>query len=113
MKKYLTIGPLGQQEIRSGAVVPNGATKLSEEDYEKLLSGTHTWDGSQTVPYVAPPPTPEEIAEVASVLAKAKLADIDLRSIRAIREYIVAQPDAPTILKDRDAEAAVERGKLP
>lgn len=44
--------------------------------------------------------------------AKAALADIDLRSIRAIREYIVAQPDAPTVLKDREAEATVERAKM-
>lgn len=43
---------------------------------------------------------------------KAKLADIDLRSIRAIREYLAAKPDAPQVLKDREAEAAVERAKL-
>lgn len=43
---------------------------------------------------------------------KAKLADIDLRSIRAIREYLAAKPDAPKVLKDREAEAATERAKL-
>lgn len=59
-----------------------------------------------------PPPTPEEIAAVASMLAKAKLAEIDLRSIRAIREYLAAKPDAPQVLKDREAEAVAERAKL-
>lgn len=43
---------------------------------------------------------------------KAKLADIDLRSIRAIREYLAAKPDAPKVLKDREAEATLERAKL-
>lgn len=43
---------------------------------------------------------------------KAKLADIDLRSIRAIREYLAAKPDAPQVLKDRETEATLERAKL-
>lgn len=42
-------------------------------------------------------------------VVKAKLAYIDLRSIRAIREYIAAKPDAPTELKDLQAEAVAER----
>lgn len=40
---------------------------------------------------------------------KAKLAEIDLRSIRSIREYIAAKADAPTELKDLQAEAVAER----
>ena len=45
-------------------------------------------------------------------VAKAKLAEIDLRSIRSIREYIAAKADAPKVIKDREAEAEVERAKL-
>ena len=93
MKKYITIGPLGQQEIRTGAVVPNGATQLSDVDYEKLRSGTHTWDGTQTIPYVAPPPTPEELAAVAAqealIAAKAK-AKADT-VVQYLRERTVAE----------------------
>lgn len=44
--------------------------------------------------------------------AKAKLAEIDLKSIRGIREWIVSQPTAPQILKDCDSLASVERVKL-
>lgn len=44
--------------------------------------------------------------------AKAELAAIDLASIRAIREYIVSKPDAPPILKDREAAAVAARAKL-
>lgn len=59
-------------------------------------------------PVPEPPPTPEQLA----AQAKAKLADIDMRSIRAIREYLAAKPDAPQVLKDREAEAVAERVKL-
>ena len=43
---------------------------------------------------------------------KAKLREIDIASIRALREYVAAQPDAPKLVKDKEAEAAVERGKM-
>lgn len=51
-------------------------------------------------------------AEQAAQAIKDKLAAIDIASVRAIREYIAAKPDAPKELKDREAEAVVERGKL-
>ena len=34
---------------------------------------------------------------------KAKLVEIDLRSIRAMREYIAAKPDATKEIRDREA----------
>lgn len=43
---------------------------------------------------------------------KAKLSDIDLRSIRAIREYIASKADAPQVLKDLEAKAIAERQML-
>ena len=43
---------------------------------------------------------------------KQALNGIDMKSIRAIREWIVKQPDAPLYLKDYDAQAAGERMKL-
>lgn len=52
--------------------------------------------------------TPDEIDRA----ARDKLSAIDMASIRAMREYIAARADAPAILKTRDAEAAIERGKL-
>ncbi len=58
------------------------------------------------IPY--PEPTPEQIAAE----AKAKLREIDIASIRALREYVAAQADAPQTIKDREAAAIAERGKL-
>ena len=44
--------------------------------------------------------------------AKAALLEIDLASVRALREYVAAKPDAPQILKDREQAAANERAKI-
>ena len=40
---------------------------------------------------------------------KAKLLDIDMQSIRSIREWMVNQPDCPSILKTHEANAQAER----
>ena len=44
--------------------------------------------------------------------ARLKLQAIDRGSIRAMREWVSKQADAPQVLKDREAEAIVERAKL-
>ena len=43
---------------------------------------------------------------------KQTLAEIDLTSIRSLREWIVKQADAPQILIEKEAEAVAEREKL-
>lgn len=45
--------------------------------------------------------------------AKAKLNDIDLKSIRSIREYIASKPDAPQFIKDYEVQANAERSRIP
>jgi hypothetical protein len=40
------------------------------------------------------------------------LAEIDLKSIRSIREWIAKQTDAPQYLKDYEAQAIEARAKL-
>ena len=54
------------------------------------------------------PPTAEQIASE----ARAKLREIDIASIRALREYVASQADAPQNVKDRESAAIAERGKL-
>ena len=44
---------------------------------------------------------------------KAALAAIDLKSIRSLREWLAAQPDAPQFIKDHETAAIAERAKLP
>ena len=44
--------------------------------------------------------------------AKARLAEIDLKSIRSLREWLAAREDAPEFIKTHEAEAIAERAKL-
>jgi hypothetical protein len=44
--------------------------------------------------------------------AEATLKEIDLKSIRSMREWIAKQPDAPVYLTAYEAEAVAEREKL-
>lgn len=69
------------------------------------------------------PLTQEEIAdaiahsdvekiEQADTAARASLKEIDLQSIRAIREYIAGLPNSPAALKTLNDAAVIERTKL-
>jgi hypothetical protein len=43
---------------------------------------------------------------------KRELREIDIKSIRSIREYITSKADAPQYLKDYEAQAIEKRGKI-
>lgn len=43
---------------------------------------------------------------------KGQLLEIDLKSVRALREYIAAQADAPQYIKDKELAAQTTRAKL-
>lgn len=57
-------------------------------------------------------PSNVETNEEHNARVKARLAAIDLASIRGIREYIAAQPNAPQLLRDREAQVAQVREAL-
>jgi hypothetical protein len=56
----------------------------------------------------------ENSAAVAAAEAAiiANLREIDVSSIRAIREFLVTLPDAPQHLQDHEEQAKIERAKL-
>lgn len=64
--------------------------------------------------------TEQELADEAAAKAieeendavKRELREIDIASVRSLREYISAQPDAPQFLKDKENAAKAERDKL-
>lgn len=89
------------------AIYLNQAPTIHTEAYLAWVAAGNTADSADP-PIPEPPPPPKDLVAE----AKAKLADIDLRSIRAIREYIAAQTDAPKVLKDREAEAVQAREYL-
>jgi len=43
---------------------------------------------------------------------KQELCEIDLASVRSLREYIASKVDAPQVLKDHEADAILKRGEL-
>lgn len=63
------------------------------------------WDGERIVAKPAVQVPQDDIV-------MARLREIDAASIRALREWVAKQPDAPQIIKDREAEAQAEREKL-
>ena len=54
----------------------------------------------------------KRLAVEVEVQAKAKLAEIDIKSIRGLREWAAKQADAPQALKDFESQAIAEREKL-
>lgn len=67
---------------------------------------TYKWNGEEWV-------IDEEIIKAKEAeLAKANLVDIDLKSIRSIREWVASQENAPQFIKDYEAEAITERAKI-
>jgi len=73
---------------------------------------TITGEVTQVKDSVIPPKTQSQIDTEKSAQAKVALTTIDATSIRAIREWIISQPTAPQLLKDKEAAAIIERGKL-
>lgn len=59
-----------------------------------------------------PAKTAAELQAIENEKAKAALLEVDLASIRALREWVAAQPTAPQVLKDREALAVTERAKI-
>lgn len=97
----------------------NGAffSLAAPEDFTSIGDGPTRdavlrWIAAGNTPVALPPPTQAELDLPAKNAIKAKLAEIDLKSIRAIREYIASRIDAPTILKNHEAEAQNERAKI-
>lgn len=59
-----------------------------------------------------PPKTAAELEAEDSATARSELAALDQASIRDIRAYIAALPDAPQTLKEREAAAVAARARV-
>lgn len=84
-----------------GALPPSDAIEVPDPPSH----AAQKWNGAEWLARVL---TQAEINED----AKDALVALDMGSIRALREYIAAQPDAPQILKDKDNAAKAERLKM-
>lgn len=89
----------GRREYCVEFEIPAGYTLLPPGDNQ-------TWNGSKWVD------DPEKIKNAVNQAAKAALVGIDMQSVRAIREWLVSQSDAPQILKQHENDAKAERAKI-
>lgn len=89
----------GQRVTCGEFEIPAGYTTLVPGENE--MWGGKKWE-----------PDPEKIKAATAAIAQAELIQIDLQSIRAIREWITAQPNAPKILKQYENDAKQKREKL-
>lgn len=53
-----------------------------------------------------------KVAEIQAEEAKKKLAEIDLASIRSLREYVATKEDAPQFIKEYEQQAMEELVKM-
>jgi len=99
---------------QDGGYLLNGALSVPKDNENRHYKIIKKWIDEGNTPdpqYTAEELAAKEAAE-ANAAAKAELKKIDIDSIRAIREYIASKPDAPQIIKDREALAVLERAKL-
>ena len=78
----------------------------TDKEVPQRPDSTYKWNGKEWV-------IADEIIKAQEVdRAKTKLIEIDLKSIRSIREWIAKQDTAPQYLKDVEVEAVIEREKI-
>ena len=90
---------LAEQQGKEYGTVYNDAESLLDEDKVTLGLMTQTeYD--------------EKLKEQENAQIKAELSEIDIKSIRSIREYISKQANAPEYLKQYEIEATEKRLKI-
>lgn len=111
----MKIGPTFYDELRAAGATTEIAWSPEPGHIEYAPSVTPAQRAAVEAVLAAHDPVASQAAHerrLANDAVKARLRDIDIASVRALREYIAAKADAPQPLKDREAEAATERGKL-
>lgn len=80
------------------------------------LQANETMHDGDALPDIETLHDPVTISEMEVAAAndqtKARLREIDLKSIRSLREWLAAREDAPEFIKTHEAEAIAERAKL-
>lgn len=99
----------------------NGYTKIYDVGDNISVNGDYTKDkevqewitnGGAVEPFETQAEIDARVIAEANQVIYQELEDLDRQSIRALREYIASLPDAPQILKDREAAATIVRRKI-
>lgn len=103
-------------EAIHGKRVPVDAVDIADAEYAALMlaqsQGKVIVSGEFGPVAVAPTKTTAELDAEQTEAAKRRLKEIDDASIRSIREWLAAQPDAPQFVKNHEAAAIAERSKI-
>lgn len=89
---------VGLSQDGEGAITITYEGGANDADKVRATSIVDAWDGEA-----------EDAAEDRRLQALRELEDIDLASIRALREYVAAQPGAPAEVVTLEARAEAER----
>ncbi len=94
-----------------------GDTKISDlvTHYEKegyILVEEQLYDTGHFLIFEKSEEVAKRLAAEAEAQAKRELAEIDIKSIRFLREWVAKQADAPQALKNFESQAVAEREKL-
>lgn len=111
----MKIGPTFYDELRAVGATTEIAWSPESGHIEYAPSVTPAQRAAVEAVLAAHDPVASQAAhekQQANEAAKAKLRDIDIASVRALREYIAAKADAPVELKTHEAAAVAERAKL-
>lgn len=116
MKRYYDKLTHTETHIESATTIPSNDARVVDF-FSPLPSGKRlVFVNDLPIIEDIPTPTPQEeqarLDAESDAQIKAELDELDRQSIRSIREYIAAQPDAPQILKDKEAQANIKRGQL-
>tara|TARA_R110000823_G_scaffold241850_9_gene366479 strand:- start:51 stop:371 length:321 start_codon:yes stop_codon:yes gene_type:complete len=93
--------------VDGSLLVPNAPGNRHYQLVQEWIAAGNTPEPEFTAAEI----TANAVAE-SNAVEVATLTRLDMESIRDIREYIAAQPDAPQTLKDREALAIASRGRL-
>jgi len=114
MKLYYSKSAGGFYSSDVHATIPKDAVEITEQEHAALLEDQAAGKViasdkvGNPVSISAPLPTQGYV----NAQAKALLAQIDLASVRAIREWLAAQPNAPKFVKDHEASAQAARALI-
>ena len=105
-----------ETHIKSATTIPYNDSRVV--DFFKPLEDGYRIIFVNNLPIIEPIPLPtaEEIVlrdtTEANQLIYDELVELDMASIRDIREWISLQPSAPQSLKDREAQAVDARARI-
>lgn len=84
-------------------ILPEGYVKLKPEPFQK-------WNGKEWIDDIESKKEFEKQQNNNKIISE--LNEIDLKSIRSLREWLIGQPDAPKFIKDYEIQAAEKRAKF-